>query len=450
MSEQKNFQRKFFCERPSNGVKIMLFPKKVRKDFPIFERKIRGKPLIYLDSAATSQKPNSVIEAISDFYRNYNANIHRGIYQIAEEATKAYEQVREKTAKFIGAKSSSEIIFTRNTTESINLVAYTFGRENLKSGDNVIVTLMEHHSNFVPWQELCKRKGARFLAAEITKEGKLDLDKFLKLIDKKTKLIALAHISNMLGTINPIEEIIRRVKKKNRDVKVLVDGAQGIAHLKVDVAALDCDFYAFSSHKMLGPTCVGVLFVKKDILETLPPFLTGGHMVKAVSVKETIFNDLPWRFEAGTQNIAGVIGLGKAIDYLEKISLKEIKGYLKNLTAYALTELGSIEGIEIYGPKNPKERASLISFNLRGAHPHDLAQFLDRENIAVRAGHHCALPLHHFFGIDASLRASFYIYNLKEEVDKLKEALVEAKKFFHSSSVNLPRVTRNRLQWQKR
>lgn len=407
-----------------------IFGKELKNDFPIFQRKIEGKPLIYFDTASTSQKPKRVIEAICDFYQNCNANIHRGIYKIAQDATEKYEKARRKVAEFVGAEKAKEIIFTKGTTEAVNLVSFSWGEENIKKGDNIVVTLMEHHSNFVPWQNLAKNKKADLRIAAISREGKIGRDHLLSLVDKKTKLVALSYVSNVLGTINPVKEIVQEVKQKNRKIRVLIDAAQAVGHFPVRVKNIGCDFFAFSGHKMLGPLGVGALFAKEDVLEKMPPFIKGGHMIKSVRAGKTLFNDIPWLFEAGTQDIAAVAGLAEAIGYLEGLSLRKISACLQEFTSLALSELSEIPGIKIYGPASAKERISLISFNIKSLHPHDIAQFLDKRNIAVRAGHHCAMPLHNFFGVNSSVRVSFYIYNQAEEIHKLKDALLAAKKFF--------------------
>ena len=397
----------------------------LKREFRIFRRRINGKPLIYLDSAATSQKPEQVIRAVSDFYAKHNANVHRGVYQLAEEATAMYEGVRKKVAEFIGAELPEEIIFTRGTTESINLVAYTWGEANIKRGDNIVATIMEHHSNFIPWQELCKRKNAQLRLAPITREGKLDVKKFYELIDRKTKLVAITHASNVLGTIKPIANIARNLRIKNNKLRILVDGAQAVSHMPINVGKLDCDFYPFSGHKMLGPTGVGVLYAKKDILEKMPPFLFGGNMIRRVSTTaRTAWNDVPWKFEAGTASIAQVIGLGAAINYLQKIGMRRIAEHDHSITSYVLNKMKDIRGIEIYGPRTAQDRVGVIAFNIKGIHPHDLATLLDKEGIAVRAGHHCAMPLHReALGTEASVRISLYIYNSEEDVDIFIKAL---------------------------
>lgn len=402
--------------------------KKLKKDFPIFKKKVNGKKLVYLDSTATSQKPRQVIEKLKEYYERYNANIHRAVYTIGERATQEYEDVRVKVADFIVASSPEEIVFTKGATEAINLVAYTWGEVNVRRGDNVVTTIMEHHSNFVPWQRLCKKRGAEFRVAPLTKEGKLDLKKFYSLVNKRTKLVAVTHASNMLGTINPVADITKKVKTKNRNTKVLIDGVQAVPHMPANVQKIGCDFYAFSGHKMLGPTGVGVLWARREILEEMPPFLTGGHMINEVTVENSTWNEVPHKFEAGTQNIAQVVGLGAAIDYLQKIGMRNVYRHEDELTRYALSRFKKIKGLELYGPKNARDRVGTISFNIKGVHSHDIAQIVAEEGICIRAGHHCTMPLHLYLGIDASARASFYIYNTKEDVDKLVKALLKAKK----------------------
>jgi|TARA_B100001971_G_C18221758_1_gene557669 cysteine desulfurase/selenocysteine lyase len=404
--------------------KMKLNTEKLRKDFPILNVKVHGKPLIYLDSAATSQKPKQVIESVSDYYENYNSNIHRSIHKLGEEATLAYEDVHKKVAEFINAEFE-EIIFTKNTTESLNLLAYSL-TQDLKEGDEIIISQMEHHSNFVPWQQLAKKNNLKLKFIEIDEEGNLKLDQLNELLNEKTKIVSLTHVSNVLGTINPIEEISKIIKEKSKALFV-VDGAQAVPHMKVDVKDLDVDFYAFSGHKMLGPTGIGILYGKKELLEKMQPFLYGGEMIKEVTLEDTKFNDLPWKFEAGTMNIAQAIGLKAAIDYLEKIGMKNIQNHDQELVNYCYEKLSEIKEVEIYGPK---ERSSLISFNIKNVHAHDTATILDGEGIAVRAGHHCAMPLHTELNIPASVRASFYLYNTKEEIDKLVEAIHKVIKVF--------------------
>jgi cysteine desulfurase/selenocysteine lyase len=399
---------------------------KIRRDFPILKRRVNGKPLIYLDNAATSQKPEAVIDALTTYYKKYNANVHRGIHKLSEEATQAYEETRKKISKFINAKSEKEIIFTKNTTEAINLVMYSFGMQ-LKPGDEVISSVMEHHSNIVPWQFL-QNFGIKLKFVDINEDGTLKIEDYEKLITPHTKLIAVTHVSNVLGTINPIKEISRIAHKNN--ILLLVDAAQSVPHMEVDVQEIDCDFMAFSSHKMLGPTGVGVLYAKRELLERMKPFLYGGDMIREVSLYETKYNEVPWKFEAGTPNIADVIAFGAAIEYLEKIGMKNIEKHERELTKYALKKLSKIKNLEIYGPKNPNQRIGVISFNLKNIHPHDVASILDQEGIAIRSGHLCAQPLMKRLNIQAAARASFYLYNTKKDIDKLVQALLKVKKVF--------------------
>lgn len=406
----------------------MLNVKEIRGDFPIFERETRpGVRLVYLDSTATSQKPVSVIDAMNDFYRRSNANIHRGVHTLAEEATGLYEQAREKITKFINAPSARQIIYTRNTTESINLVAYTWARANLKAGDLVILTEMEHHSNLVPWHILAAERGIELDFILVTEDGLLDLDAYRSLLARDPKLVAFTHMSNVLGTINPAAEIIRLAR--DAGAVTLVDAAQSVPHLAVDVQALGADFLAFSAHKMCGPTGIGVLYGKAALLEAMPPFLGGGDMIKEVKLRSFRPNSLPYKFEAGTPAIAEAVGFGAAVDYLTKIGMDNIHAHEHEITEYALERLEEIPGVKVFGPSADK-KGGVASFTLEGVHPHDVAQILDRDGIAVRAGHHCAQPLHEKFGIPATTRASFYLYNTKEEVDLLVNGIYKVKKMF--------------------
>ena len=402
---------------------------KVREDFPILLRKVNGKQLIYFDNAATSQKPESVIEAIADYYRTSNANVHRGIHTLSQEATEKFEEVRKKVAKFVGANSEREIVFVRNATEGINLVAYSWGRLNISAGDEIVLSVMEHHSNFVPWQKLAEENSAVLKIVPIDEEGKLDLLAFERALTKKTKLVSIAHVSNVLGTINPIKRITDYVKR-NTQALVLVDGAQAVPHMPVNVSNLGCDFYVFTGHKMLGPTGIGVLWGREELLEKLPPFLFGGEMIREVDFGKTTFADIPWKFEAGTPDVSGVIGLGAAIEYLENVDVENIRKYEEKITQYALDRLQEEDLVTVYGPKNSIDRSGVISFNLADIHAHDLADILDSEGVAIRSGHHCAQPLMKFLGINSAARVSFYIYNTKEEVDKFMDALQVAKKTF--------------------
>ena len=401
---------------------------KIRKDFPILERETRpGVRVTYLDSTATSQKPMQVIEAMNDYYRHSNANIHRGVHTLAEEATSMYEGAREKIAKFINASSSREIIYTRNTTESINLIAYSWARANLKAGDLVILTEMEHHSNLVPWHMLQMERGIELEFISVTEDGLLNLETYKSLLSRRPKLVSFTHMSNVLGTINPAGEIIRLAHEAG--AIALVDGAQSVPHLKVDVQSLDADFYAFSAHKMCGPTGIGALYGKTSLLEAMPPFLGGGDMIKEVKLRSFRANTLPHKFEAGTPAIAEAIGFGAAVDYLSAIGMDKIATHEHEITEYALDRLEEIPGVKLFGPSADK-KGGVAAFTLEGIHPHDVAQILDRAGIAVRAGHHCAQPLHEKFGIPATSRASFYLYNTKEEVDLLVNGIYKVKEMF--------------------
>jgi len=407
-----------------------LSTEEIRKDFPILQRKVRdNKPLIYLDNASTTQKPNQVIDAITDYYRNYNANIHRAVYALAEEATNAYESTRDKVAKFVNVKNREEIIFVRGTTEAINLVAYAWGRSHVEEGDIIVTTEYEHHSNIVPWQILVKEKGAKLEYICMDDDGQLILDQLDKyLATGKVKLVTFSLVSNVLGTISDAEKIIS--KCKNAGVLTLIDGAQAVPHMKVDLEKLDCDFFAFSGHKMLGPTGIGVLWVRKSVLETMNPFHGGGDMIREVHKYETTWNDLPYKFEAGTPNIADVIGFGAAIDYLTNLGIDNIRDHEIELTKYALEKLSNIKGITIYGTKDISKRGGVISFNFHDVHPHDVAQILDGEGIALRSGHHCAQVLMERLDVAATSRASFYIYNTKEDVDALVNSLGKVARLF--------------------
>jgi len=402
--------------------------KAIREQFPIFQRETRaGVPLIYLDSTATSQKPLSVIEAMNTYYRRSNANIHRGVHTLAEEATFMYEEARVKIAKFINAASARQIIYTRNTTESINLVAYTWARANLKTGDLVILTEMEHHSNLVPWQMLQAERGIELDFIPVTENGLLDLDAYRSLLSRSPKLVSFTHMSNVLGTINPAAEIIRLAHEAG--AMTLVDAAQSVPHLKVDVQALDADFLAFSAHKMCGPTGIGALYGKADLLEKMPPFLGGGEMIKEVKLRSFRPNTLPHKFEAGTPAIAEAVGFGAAVDYLTSVGMENVAAHEHEITEYALERLEEIPGVRVFGP-DVQHKGGVAAFTLEGVHPHDVAQILDKDGIAVRAGYHCAQPLHEKFGIPATSRASFYLYSTKEEVDLLVNGIYKVKELF--------------------
>jgi len=400
----------------------------IRDDFPVLQQKVHGKPLIYFDNAATSQKPRAVIEALNDYYERYNANVHRGLHSLAERATREFERARERIARFINAPSPETVIFTRGTTESINLVAYSWARNNLKKGDEILTTFMEHHSNTVPWYQVCEATGAVIKRIELNPDGTLRLDDLDKLITDRTKLVAVVHTSNTLGTINPVRRIADAAHKKG--AIVLVDGAQSTPHMKIDVQALGCDFFAFSGHKMCGPTGSGVLYGKRALLEAMPPFMGGGEMIKEVWFDHAVYNDLPYKFEAGTPSIAEAIGLGVAVDYLERIGMDKIRKHEKEITQYALQRLKEFPEVVVYGPQDVEQRGGLVAFTLGDVHPHDLATFLDQDGIAIRAGHHCTMPLHKRLGLAATARASFYLYNTRDEVDTFIEALHKSKKFF--------------------
>lgn len=400
----------------------------VRKDFPILQRETAsGARVVYLDSTATAQKPVQVIEAMNDYYRRSNANIHRGVHTLAEEATALYEGARERIAQFINAASARQVIYTRNTTESINLVAYTWARANLKAGDLVILTEMEHHSNLVPWHMLQAERGIELEFIPVTDSGLLDLDAYKALLDRSPKLVSFTHMSNVLGTINPAAEIIRMAHAVG--AITLVDGAQSVPHLKVDVQALDADFLAFSAHKMCGPTGIGALYGREELLEKMPPFLGGGDMIKEVKLRSFRPNTLPHKFEAGTPAIAEAIGFGAAVDYLNTLGMDNVAAHEHEITEYALERLEEIPGLKLFGP-DAQHKGGVAAFTLEGVHPHDVAQILDRDGVAVRAGHHCAQPLHEKFGIPATSRASFYVYSTKDEVDLLVNGIYKVKEMF--------------------
>ena len=407
-----------------------LSVEKIRADFPILNRKMSGgKPLVYLDNAATSQKPLAVIDAIHDYYMNYNSNIHRAVHQLGEEATIAFERTREKVAKFINARSTEEIIFTRNATEALNLIAYSWGRTNVKKGDKIVITEMEHHSNIVPWQILASEKSAKLEYIGVDDDGYLKIHEYKSHLDSnKVKLVSVTHMSNVLGTIVPVNDIIKMSHEKG--IPVLIDGAQSVPHMTVDVQKMDCDFIAFSAHKMLGPTGVGILYVKRDILEKMPPFIGGGDMIKEVHKYETTYNDLPFKFEGGTPNIADVIGFAAAIDYLTDLGMDRVREHEIELTKYAIDRISGVKGVTLYGPSNTKDRGGVVSFNIGDIHPHDLATIMNDHGVAIRSGHHCAQVLMERLDVAATSRASFYIYNTKEEIDTFIGALEEARRLF--------------------
>jgi cysteine desulfurase/selenocysteine lyase len=402
----------------------------IRSDFPILQRKVHTcKPLVYFDNAATSQKPIQVIDAIRNYYLNNNSNIHRAVHQLAEESTAAFELTRDKVAKFINAKYREEVVFVRGTTEAINLIAYTWGRQNVQKDDIVVTTEYEHHSNIVPWQLLTKEKQAKLRYIGMDDKGELILDQLDAYLDTgKVKLVTVSHMSNVLGTISPVEEIISKCHKKG--VKVLLDAAQSVPHMKADVQKLDCDFFVFSAHKMLGPTGVGVLWARKEILDSMPPFHGGGDMIREVHKYETTWNDLPYKFEAGTPNIADVIGFSAAIDYLNVIGMDKVRDHEVELTKYALDKISAVKGIILYGTPDMSKRGGVISFNLGDIHPHDLATIIDEDGVAIRSGHHCAQVLMERLEVSATSRASFYIYNTKEEVDVFIRSLNRARELF--------------------
>ncbi len=401
---------------------------KIREQFPILSREVRpGTGLVYLDSAATSQKPESVIQAVVSFYEQHNSNIHRGIHRLAEEATQAHENARQRIADFIGAKSARELIFTRNATESINLVANAWGRANLTSGDLVLLTEMEHHSNIVPWQILAQEIGLQLEFVPVTDEGRLELEAYKSLLDQGPRLVGFVHVSNMLGTINPVAQMTAMAHEA--DALVLIDGAQSVPHMHVNVSELGADFYAFSGHKMCGPTGIGVLYGREALLNEMPPFLGGGDMIKRVRLDGFTVAEIPWKFEAGTPAIAQAIGLGAAVDFLNEVGIDAVHAHEHTITGYALDRLSEVPGVTVYGPELAA-RAGVISFTMTGLHPHDVAQILDDDGIAVRAGHHCTMPIHERFDIPASVRASFYLYNTVEEVDLLVEGLHKVIKVF--------------------
>lgn len=398
----------------------------LRADFPILRQKIHGRPLVYLDNAATSQKPDVVLDALRDFYTVDCSNIHRGVHLLSERATAAYESAREKMKNFLNSAETREVVFVRGTTEAINLVAYTFGRQRVHAGDAVVVTAMEHHSNIVPWQMLCEERGAQLLVAPINDSGELLLDEFQKLLSPRVKLVCAAHVSNALGTVNPVREMVRMSHQQG--IPVLVDGAQAAPHMKVDVQDLDCDFYAFSGHKVYGPTGIGILYGKAKWLESMPPFQGGGDMISSVSFEKTTYNSLPYKFEGGTPHIAGVIGLGAALDYVTSVGMGRVAAYEHELLEYGTGVLSEIPGLRLIG--TAKKKAGVLSFVLDGVHPHDVGTILDQEGIAVRTGHHCAQPVMERFGIPATTRASIALYNTREELDALATGIRRVKEIF--------------------
>jgi cysteine desulfurase/selenocysteine lyase len=396
----------------------------IREDFPILKRKVHGKPLVYLDNAASAQRPQQVINAVTDFYRNYNSNIHRGVHQLSQEATESYESARDTMAAYINANTRREVVFTRGTTESVNLVAQSYLRPKLKPGDEILITHMEHHSNIVPWQILCEQTGAVLTVAPINQRGELELDAFETLLSDKVKLLALTHISNALGTINPVAELTRKAKRL--DIPVLIDGAQAAPHTAIDVQRIGCDFYCVSGHKMYGPTGIGILWARESLLKAMPPYQGGGEMISYVSFDKTIYNEIPGKFEAGTPNIAGAIGMGAAAEYLAGIGLDRIAAYEHELLEYATEQLQGIEGLKMIGTAGHK--AGVAAFTIDGVHPNDLGTLIDHYGVAIRTGHHCAMPVMQFFGVPATSRASLGIYNTHHEIDVLIEAVEKARR----------------------
>ncbi len=421
-------QATFNEELSTNRSRVMLDTTKIIKDFPILSRQLDGKRLVYLDNAATSQKPASVINALSHYYQYYNANIHRGLHTLSEEATIAFEGTREKVRDFIDAPSEKQIIFTRNATEAINLVVNSWGKHNVGEGDEIVISALEHHSNFVTWQQLALEKGATLRFIELTEDGRIDVEHAAEVINSKTKIVAISQMSNVLGSITPVEEIVRLARKNGS--LVLLDGAQGVPHLATSVQKLDVDFLVFSFHKMLGPTGVGVLYGRAELLEKMPPFLYGGDMISSVHRDRTKFNEIPWKFEAGTPNIADVIASGAALDYLNDLGMEAVRNHEIEITEYALTRLEDFGGLTIYGPRDANLKGGVVSFNLSDIHPHDLGQLLNESGVAIRAGHHCCQPLMNDLKVSGTARASFYVYNTKDDVDVFISALTEARRVF--------------------
>ncbi|WP_298831889.1 cysteine desulfurase [uncultured Planococcus sp.] len=406
-----------------------MINKEIKSYFPILNQEINGNPLIYLDSAATSQKPVQVIEALKEYYEHDNANVHRGVHTLGNRATEKYEGAREKVRKFINANSLEEIIFLRGTTTAINLISQSYGRANVGEGDEIVITYMEHHSNIIPWQQLAKERGAILKYVELEKDGTISLEQVRAAVTERTKIVSMVYVSNVLGTMNPVKEVAQ-IAHENGAVMV-VDGAQAAPHLKIDVQQLDCDFFAFSGHKMCGPTGIGVLYGKKELLNNMEPVEFGGEMIDFVGLYDSTWKELPWKFEGGTPIIAGAVGLGAAIDFLNEIGLNEIEKHEHQMAAYAMEKMSTIEGLDIYGPADPQLRAGIVTFNLNDVHPHDVATVLDMSGIAVRAGHHCAQPLMKWLEVSATARASFYLYNSESDVDRLVEGLRSAKEYFN-------------------
>ncbi len=401
---------------------------RIRQDFPILSREVYGLPLVYLDNAATSQKPRSVIQALVDYYEGYNSNVHRGVHSLSMEATDRYEEARMKVARFIGAAEPESIVWTRNTTEGINLVAHSWAQQNIKPGDEIVVSQIEHHSNLVPWQQVAAARGAALRFLPMAEDGSMEMDQVDSIITPRTRLLAVVHSSNSLGTIHPVKELA--AKARSVGAAVLIDGAQSVPHMPVDVEDLDCDFLAFSGHKMLGPTGIGALYARREMLEEMEPFLTGGEMVLEVSYEQASWNELPMRFEAGTPNIADAIALGAAVDYLDALGMDSVRAHEVELTRYALKRFRELEEIDVFGPADLDQRGGIVSFNSADVHPHDLGTVLDRQGIAIRTGHHCTMPVMRKMGLAATARASFYVYNTEEEVDLLVDGLKQALRYF--------------------
>jgi cysteine desulfurase / selenocysteine lyase len=399
---------------------------RIRSDFPIFDKPVHGKTLVYLDNAATTQKPRIVLDAMQRFYTQECSNIHRGLHYLSEQATESFESAREKVRRFIHAASIREIVFVRGTTEAINLVAQTYGRLHVARDDEILITAIEHHSNIVPWQLLCEEKGARLKVVPMNSKGELVLERYERMLNSRTRLVAMTHVSNALGTLNPIRSMIRRAHERN--VPVLVDGAQAVPHMPIDVRELDCDFYAFSGHKLYGPTGIGILYGKENLLEAMPPYQGGGDMIRSVTFEKTLFNELPYKFEAGTPHVAGGVGLGAALDYLDSLGLDNISAHERELIAFASEALQTVDGLQIIGTADIK--AGVLSFVLEGIHPHDIGAILDLEGIAIRAGHHCAQPVMAFFGVPATVRASLGLYNTREDIEALVRGLRKVKEVF--------------------
>ncbi|MCR5281144.1 MAG: cysteine desulfurase [Lactobacillus sp.] len=405
----------------------------LRADFPILDQRVNDEPLVYLDNAATAQRPTPVLKQVLDFYQTDNANVHRGVHTLAERATADYEAARDRVQKFIHAKKREEVIFTKGCTDSLNLVAATYGEQNIQAGDEIVISIMEHHSNLIPWQQLALKKGATLKYIGLTKEGELDLADAAAKVTDRTKIVAVTHASNVMGTVTPLKQLAKLAHEHG--AIIVGDGAQAVPHMKVDVTDLDVDFYAFSGHKMMSPTGIGVLYGKQALLEAIPPYQYGGEMIGSVTEQESTWAALPYKFEAGTQNIAGAVGLGAAIDYLTAIGMDQVEAHERVLVQTVLPQLLAIEGLTVYGPTDPAKHTGVISFNLGHLHPHDLATALDMEGVAVRAGHHCAQPLMNYLGLEASARASFYLYNTAADAEKLVSALKEAKEFFRIGTI---------------